>query len=143
LPPIPIASGQTGTRETDVPWRRHFLLDFDPIREHKIATDEQHRSALEQASQAYSFMKTEGCSDIVTASSGNGVHLLVQVDLPNDGPSKDLIRRIQRVVSKRFSTQQVEVECFPDAARLVRAYGTKNKKGTETNELKWRRSRIL
>lgn len=144
LAPLPIAAGQSGVKESDVPRRRHYLLDFDPLRKHKIATDEQHAAAMLQARMARDFMENEwGCDTIIVASSGNGVHLLVPVDLPNDEASKDLIRRCQRAVASRFSTAEVECECFPDAARLVRAYGTLNKKGKETDALKWRRSRLL
>lgn len=149
LPPVPIGPGE-GTKEKDVPRRRWFLLDFDPRRENKIATSNQFENARTQAANAKRFMEEEwagaGLGDeagIVMASSGNGVHLLVPVDLPNDEPSKRLIRSVQRAIAERFSTAEVEVECFPDAARLVRAYGTLNKKGTETDTLKWRRSGLL
>lgn len=143
LSPLPIAAGQSGTKETDVPRRRHFLLDFDPIRKEKIASEAQHQAALAQACAAQQFMTAEGWSGSILASSGNGVHILTPVDLPNDEPSKELIRRVQRRIAEQFSTAEVEVECFPDAARLVRAYGTINKKGRETAELKWRRSGLL
>ena len=50
---------------------------------------------------------------------------------------------MQRIVADKFSTPDVECECFPDANRLVRAYGTVNMKGTETETLKYRKSEIL
>jgi hypothetical protein len=140
LPPSPIAASQPGTKEADVPRRRWFLLDFDPLRENKLATEEQYQAAKLQATLAENFMQNE---NVLVASSGNGVHLLVPVDLPNDEPSKDLIRRMQRTVATKFSTDNVVCECFPDAARLVRSYGTLNKKGTETPTLKYRRSGLL
>jgi hypothetical protein len=143
LPPTPLAAGQSGSKEMDIPRRRHYLLDLDPIRQNKIATAEQFQLSLLQARMARDFMENEWGVQPIAASSGNGVHLLVPIDLPNDEPSKDLIRRCQRAVAERFSTAEVECECFPDAARLVRAYGTLNKKGTETEDLKWRRSGLL
>jgi hypothetical protein len=143
LPPIPLASGQSGTKEGDVLRRRHYLLDFDPIREHKIATDAQHAAALKQATLAREDMAARGWGGIVTASSGNGVHLLVPIDLPNDEASKEIVRLAQRGIARKFNTPAVECECFPDAARITRAYGTLNKKSKETPELKWRRSGIL
>lgn len=144
LPPVQIASQQSGTRETDVKRRRHFLLDFDPIRQNKLATAQQHKLAIDQATAAKNFLYAAFPNwQIVQASSGNGCHLLVAVDLPNDAESKDIVHRTQRVVSGLYSTQEVECECFADAARLVRAYGTENKKGTETSENKRRRSCVL
>jgi len=144
LAPLQIAAGQEGTKEQDVPRRRHFLLDFDPLRKNKLATEDQFQLALTQATLAKAFLcEAFQISEIGMASSGNGVHLLVPVDLPNDEPSKEFIRRAQRIVATKFNTPQVECECFADAARLVRAYGTLNKKGTETETLKWRRSQVL
>jgi hypothetical protein len=144
LPPFPITANQSGTKEKDVPRRRWFLLDADPIRTDKIATEEQYQAALKQATGARDFMASElEWEGVVMASSGNGVHLLVPVDLPNDEASKKEIHRAQKCISHRFSTPEVKIECFPDAARLVRAYGSLNKKGQETDTLKWRRSHIL
>lgn len=139
-----IGTNQSGTKEGDVPRRRWFLLDFDPIRKHKIASEDQFAEAFATATQARAFI-FEALPDVevLRASSGNGVHLLVQIDLPNDEPSKLLVRKVQRAVAERFSSPAVECECFPDAARLVRAYGTVNHKGEETETLKYRKSEIL
>lgn len=143
LTPLPIGANQSGTKEGDVPRRRHFLLDFDPVREHKIATEEQYLRAWSVATLAQLTLTEEGWNDIIAASSGNGVHLLVPVDLPNDEPTKLIVRRVQRGIADRFYHSGVEIECFPDAARLVRAYGTVNHKGEETEILKYRKSGIL
>lgn len=144
LPPLPIASGQQGTRETDVPVRRHFLIDCDPVRQNKLATDQQHSLAVTQARLAKAFLEGEGFDNIILASSGNGAHLLVPVaDLPNTPEVKEAIHRTQRVVAQKFSTRDVNIECFADSARLTRAYGTMNRKSPETEVLKWRRSKIL
>lgn len=145
LPPMPIGPGQSGTKEGDVLRRRFYLLDFDPKREHKIATESQHQAALTQATLAREFMCAEGWTGIVTASSGNGVHLLVPLtpELPNDETAKAIVRRAQRVVADKFNTPEVECDCFCDAARITRAYGTTNHKGRETVDLKWRQSRII
>ena len=143
LAPLPIGAGQSGTKEGDVPRRRHFLLDWDPIRTNKISTDEQHQAALDQAVRAREFLVSEGWTGIVTASSGNGVHLLVPVDLVNTEASKELVRRTQRTIASKFNNDKVECECFCDAARITRAYGTLNRKSRETTELKWRRSGLL
>ena len=131
------------TWEQDVPWRRSFLLDFDPKRSSKIATEEQFQAALAAAKAAKAWLEGMGWTGIVLASSGNGAHLDIPCDLPNDMASKEMVRKVQRVVSGKFSTPAVEAECFPDANRLVRAYGTVNKKGEETETLKHRLSGVL
>ncbi len=138
-----IAPGGLCTWESGVPRRRWFLMDFDPRREDKIATDAQSDAAVQAANAAKKWLEGYGWRGIALASSGNGAHLLVPCELPNDAASKELIRKVQRVISERFSNDQVEAECFPDANRLVRAYGTQNKKGAETELLTYRESMLL
>jgi hypothetical protein len=133
-----------GAKKNDIPWRRWFLLDADPVRASKIATQEQFDAAREVISKAKAWLESRGWSDIVAASSGNGCHLVVPCDLPNDQESERLVRTVQHAVSKKFSDESVVIECFPDADRLVRAYGTLNRKGAEdpANGLFHRRSGI-
>jgi hypothetical protein len=138
-----LSRGGLCTREQDVPWRRFFLLDFDPKRDSKIATHDQWSAAFDAAHRAKVWLESFGFKGIILASSGNGCHLLVPCDLPNDSEGKEIVRKVQRITSEKFSTPEVECECFPDANRLVRAYGTVNMKGTETETLKHRMSEIL
>lgn len=138
-----MSSGGLCTWENDVPFRRRFLLDFDPKRENKIATDYQWDDAYNTAVRAMAWLESYGYKGIILASSGNGCHLLVPCNLPNDPASKELVRKVQRAVSEKFSTATVECECFPDANRLVRAYGSTNKKGTPTEGMPHRLSGIL
>jgi hypothetical protein len=138
-----LSQGGLCTQETQIPHRRRFLLDFDPKREGKIATDTQWQAARQQAKAAKDWLESLGWTGIVLASSGNGCHLLVPCDLPNDVASKELVRKTQRVIAEKFSNAQVECECFADANRLVRAYGTVNMKGSEGDGLKHRPSEIL
>ena len=136
-------SGGLCTWEPDMPWRRRFLLDFDPKRENKIATDYQWNDAHNTAVRAMDWLQSYGYKGIILASSGNGCHLLVPCELPNDPASKELVRKVQRAVSEKFSTATVECECFPDANRLVRAYGSINKKGDATDKTPHRLSGII
>lgn len=138
-----LSGGGLCTWEQDVPWRRRFLLDFDPKRNVKIATHEQWTEAYEAASQAKAWLVTYGFKGVILASSGNGCHLLVPAELPNNTEGKEIVRKVQRIVADKFSTDAVECECFPDANRLVRAYGTRNMKGEETDTLTHRVSEIL
>jgi hypothetical protein len=143
LAPVPMQRPMRGTRKEDVQVRRWFLLDGDPIREQKIATPEQWQAACEVMHRAKTWLESRGWTDIVTASSGNGCHLLVPCNLPNDESAEHLVKTVQRAVSDQFSTEQVLIECFPDADRITRAYGSLNRKGKETAELKHRRSGLL
>jgi hypothetical protein len=139
----PLLRHGLGTWEQEVPWWRWFLLDCDPIREYKIATEEQFQAALKAARKAKAWLEGYGYSDIVLASSGNGVHLLVPCEQPNTPETKRMVRSVQRAVADWFSNSMVEIECFNDANRLVRCYGTTNSKGVETDALKHRKSGII
>lgn len=138
-----LSKGGLCTWEQDVPWRRYFLLDFDPKRDSKIATHGQWAAAFDAAYRSKVWLDSFGFKGIILANSGNGCHLLVPCDLPNDSEGKEIVRKVQRIVSNKFSTADAECECFPDANRLVRAYGTVNMKGAETETLKHRMSEIL
>jgi hypothetical protein len=120
-----------GTKKHDVPWRRWFLLDGDPVRTSKIATQEQFDTAREAMLKAKAWLESRGWSNIVAASSGNGCHLVVPCDLPNNKESEQLVKTVQQAVSQQFSNDRVVIECFPDADRITRAYGTLNRKGQE------------
>jgi len=136
LNPVSLAPSQMkefnfGAKKHDVPWRRWFLLDADPVRTFKIATEEQFEAAREAIAKAKAWLESRGWSGIVAASSGNGCHLVVPCELPNDEESERLVKTVQHAVSRQFSNEHVEIECFPDADRITRAYGTLNRKGKE------------
>ncbi len=120
-----------GAKKHDIPRRRWFLLDGDPVRASKIASQEQFDAAREAISNAKAWLDSRGWCNIVAASSGNGCHLVVPCDLPNDTESERLIKTVQHAVSKQFSNERAVIECFPDADRITRAYGTLNRKGEE------------
>jgi hypothetical protein len=143
LAPVPMQRYMRGTKKEDVKYRRWFLLDGDPIREQKIATDEQWQAACEVMRLAKAWLESREWTGIIIASSGNGCHLLVPCDLPNTPESEHLVKSVQRAVADRFSTREVLIECFPDADRITRAYGSLNRKGKESEELKHRRSGLL
>lgn len=150
LNPVSLAPSQMqeynfGAKKHDIPWRRWFLLDADPVRASKIATREQFDAAREAISNAKAWLESRGWSNIVAASSGNGCHLVVPCDLPNDQETERLVKTVQQAVSRQFSNERVVIECFPDADRITRAYGTLNRKGEEdpAQGLLHRRSGII
>jgi hypothetical protein len=131
LPPSQLKEFNFGAKKHDIPWRRWFLLDADPVRTHKIATQEQFEAARKAMSKAKDWLESRGWSTLVAACSGNGCHLIVPCDLPNDEESERLVKTVQHAVSRQFSTDHVVIECFPDSDRITRAYGTLNRKGVE------------
>src|ERR1035437_10136144 len=160
LNPTPLAEKAMeqgeGTKEIDVLTRRWIFLDGDSVRHtcigeklnkktsemvptySKIATDSEWQAAVSVMAKIRVELTERGWRGIVQPSSGNGCHLLIPVDLPNlkdgrvDEEVKTKITELQRILSVTYSTADVKIECFPDASRLTRAYGSLNRKSKES-----------
>lgn len=79
----------------DIVRRRWFLLNIDPTRPGGISsTETKHQAALMRIEEIADFLFSLGFRNesIVTADSGNGRHLLVRVDLPNDTENSLLLQ---------------------------------------------------
>ncbi|HKF94543.1 MAG TPA: hypothetical protein VKB96_08070, partial [Gammaproteobacteria bacterium] len=84
---------QATATDANVIRRRWLLLDFDPIRpKDTSSTDKQFKAAKDCARACYKSLKGEGWPDPVVAESGNGMHLLYALDLPNNSESRDLTK---------------------------------------------------
>jgi len=78
------------------------------------------------------------------ADSGNGGHVLIRVDLPNDDGSKQLVRQLLRSLADRFGDDEVAVDvAVSNAARITKLYGTLARKGNSTTERPYRCSGLL
>jgi phage/plasmid-associated DNA primase len=141
-----LSPGASSTGDADVIGRRWFLVDIDPIRPSGISsTDEEHTRALDVALDVAGFL-AEFCTfpAPVRADSGNGSHLLYQVDLPNDDESKTLIERGLKALASIFTGTGCDVDqTVFNASRIGRLYGTVARKGDSTSDRPHRRSRIL
>jgi hypothetical protein len=158
-------------RAEEIPDYRFCLMDGDPVRDfirdadgqpvmfpklnkrtgetvfnprrHAIATEEEWQRTLEDMKKAHAFLRAEGIEKVPLASSGNGVHALPRLDLPNTYESKVKIAALQRLVSERFSTEHTVIQCFCDDTRITRLYGSLNRKGTPSEGREWRRSGLI
>jgi hypothetical protein len=71
----------------------------------------------------------------VTAKSGNGYHLIYNIDLPNDKESADLVKAVLNALASKFDNEFAKVDTTVfNAARIVKAYGTLAAKGDSTPE---------
>jgi hypothetical protein len=154
----PMSVGE-GTKEADVLTRRYIFMDGDSVRHtvigeklnkktgelipvrSTIATDAECQAAIDVMTKVRIELTERGWNGIVQGCSGNGCHLLLPVDLPNliggkggkvDEEIKTLITTLQRILSVTYSTADIKIECFPDASRLTRAYGSLNRKAKES-----------
>jgi len=133
------------TADPDIRRRRLLLVDADAIRPAGIsATDEQHQDALGRAARVRDCLTRQGWPLPVYADSGNGGHLLYAIDLPNDDPAKELIRRALAALAHRFNTETVNIDqSVFNAARISKLYGTMVGKGDPTPGRPHRLARIL
>ena len=126
----------TTTQDNGILERRWLPLDFDAVRPSGISsTDAQHEAALERAKECRDWLVGLGFSpnSLVLADSGNGAHLLVRLDLPNDDESTALVNRCLKAADLYLSDDTVKVDCgVGNAARIWKVYGTLAAKGDST-----------
>lgn len=130
------------TADKDVTRRRLVLIDCDCERPAGIsATDGEVEAALAMAGRISSWLKAEGFPDPIRADSGNGAHLLLPIDLPND--DEGLVLRFLVGLGAKFDTDAVKVDTsVHNPARITKLYGTLAKKGDSTKDRKHRYAQI-
>ncbi|PKL59362.1 MAG: hypothetical protein CVV33_08225, partial [Methanomicrobiales archaeon HGW-Methanomicrobiales-4] len=133
------------TADVDITRRRWLPIDIDPVRPSGIPSSEaEHADALIRADSIATFLTGLGWPQPIIADSGNGAHLLYQLDLPNDDQSRTLIRSVLELLDLRFSDSRCKVDQANfNAARIWKVYGTVSRKGDPLPDRPHRRSRIL
>ena len=133
------------TSAADILRRRWLPIDIDPLRPSGVSsTDEEHGLALAKAEEIARWMAGLGFPEPVRADSGNGAHLLYRIDLPNDEAATALVKACLATLDTLFSDERVNVDTANfNAARIWKLYGTISRKGDNTPERPYRRSRII
>jgi len=135
------------TGDKNIAHRAWILIDIDPIRETGISsTTEQLKWAVELAYKILDGLQQLIKIDFtyIVASSGNGAHLLIKVNLPNDPAHAELVCRFLRYLGLRYNTDKLDVDqkVF-NAARICKVYGTTARKGDSTEDRPHRRAKLL
>jgi hypothetical protein len=133
------------TSDADILRRRWLPIDIDPLRPSGVSsTEEEHDLALAKAEEVARWIAGLGFPDPIRADSGNGAHLLYPIDLPNDERATALVKACLTTLDTLFSDERVSVDTANfNAARIWKLYGTVSRKGDNTPERPYRRSRIL
>jgi len=133
------------TSDADILRRCWLPIDIDPLRPSGVSsTDEEHGLALAKADEVARWIAGLGFPDPVRADSGNGAHLLYRIDLSNDEAATGLVKSCLATLDTLFSDERVNVDTANfNAARIWKLYGTISRKGDNTPERPYRRSRIL
>jgi hypothetical protein len=136
------------TADHDILRRRWLPIDCDPVRPSGISsTDEEHQKSLDLAKIIARYLHDElgiSTDSLILADSGNGAHLLVSIDLPNDDDSRILVERCLKGLAHRFNTDTVKVDTSTfNAARIFKLYGTVARKGDSIPDRPHRMSNII
>ena len=127
---------QTTTSDNDILKRTKLLIDIDPVRSAGIsATDEEIGHARIVTKEVFNYLKSLSWPAPTSAESGNGFHLLYNIDLPNSKDVTELIKAVLKTLSDKFDTEKAKVDrSVFNAARIVKAYGSLAAKGDSTPE---------
>jgi hypothetical protein len=88
------------------------------------------------------FLRAQGWPDPVLADSGNGFHLLNQIDLPADDGG--LVQRVLAAIATRLDTELVKIDrAVHNPARLCKLPFTWARKGDPTGNRPHRQARLL
>ena len=132
------------TADKDVLRRRWIFIDFDPVRPAGISSsDEESAAALERAESCRARLLSRGIPSLL-ANSGNGAHVLIPIDWPNDQSSTDLIKAFLALIDAKFSDERVKADTgMVGASHLIKLYGTLARKGDCIPERPHRRSHLI
>ena len=122
-----------------------MYIDIDPIRPAGISsTEEEHDAAIAKAYYIRDDMKEHGWYEPVICDSGNGASLLYKIDMENNKEALDSVKNVLNAMDYFFSDEKIQIDqAVFNAARIVKLYGTKAKKGDSTGDRPHRDSKIL
>lgn len=129
----------------DIVRRCFVLIDLDPDRSAGIsASNEEFEKAHLKAVDLYRYLMNEGFKEPIITRSGNGWHVYVTCDMPNDDEHNELVKRFLQSLSNMFSGGGVEIdEKVFNPARIDKLIGTWAKKGANSEERPWRIADIV
>lgn len=133
------------TTDGDITRRKLVLIDLDPNRASGIsASDAEFEKAHLKAVAIYRYLMNEGFREPLITKSGNGWHIYVACDMPNDDEHNEIIKRFLQSLGKMFSDSEVEIdEKVFNPARIDKLIGTWAKKGANSQERPWRLATIV
>lgn len=142
---IGLKKGDPTTHDNEVAARRWMLIDVDPRRSKGISsTDKEIQAARATAMLIKSELEANGWAGIVEALSGNGIHLLLRIDMPNDEATRKQLHAFYAYLSDKYTDDKCIVDpVIFNAARVVKLYGTMTRKGDPTPDRPHRRSTII
>jgi len=141
LNPDALTPAYNAAADEDIARRVGLLVDLDPPRATDTnSTDAEKAAAREQADAVREYLGSRNWPEPTLCDSGNGWHMLYQVDLPNDDHSTELVRGVLARLKQLFP--MVDSGNF-NPSRVCKLYGSWARKGPHSDERPWRRSAIV
>lgn len=139
-----LPKGESGGN-SDILCRRFLMIDLDPVRISGVSsTDAEKEAAADVADSVHLHLGGLGFMPPIAIDSGNGVHLLYRIDLPNDHESDALVKGVLLYVSSRFTSSTVSIDTqVYNAARMTKVPGTWARKGDHTQDRPHRRASFI
>ena len=135
------------TQDSDILSRRWLPIDIDARRPAGISsTDAEHDGAIRTARDVRMYLEAAGVphDSVAIGDSGNGGHVLVRIDEPNDAASMELVKQCLEALAARFDTDAVSIDrAVFNAARIWKLPGTIARKGDNTTTRPHRIARLL
>lgn len=124
------------TSDNDIINRDWFLVDIDCKRSAGVSsTETEKQQSKDMANNVFSYLRDMGFPSPVVCDSGNGVHLLYKINMPNDELSKTILQNCLQALDLFFSNDKAEIDkSVFNAARITKLYGTFARKGKSTEE---------
>jgi archaellum biogenesis ATPase FlaH len=138
-------NGAKTTKDDNILKRNFVLVDLDPERVSGVsASNEEFEYAHLKAVDVYKYLIGVGFSEPIICVSGNGYHLYVSCDMPNDDAHHTLVNNFLKSLGNMFSDSHVDIDqSVGNAANLTKLMGTWAKKGSCTQDRPWRQSRFV
>lgn len=139
--PIP----NQGVKDPDIARRTRVLIDLDRAGKPKDPADDQELSAaFDVCSEIEQFISQTFLVDPFKVMSGNGYHLYLPFDQPNDASSADQCKQLLRSLHHRFSNKRIQVDItVHNASRITKVPGTIARKGTASQSRPYRMARVV
>jgi hypothetical protein len=122
-------------KDADIVRRRFLLVDLDRADTGAPATADEIVEVFKVAGQIerdYFFSKE---LDPITVNSGNGAHIYIPIDLPNDEASKLLCQKMLQALAAKYDTPTVKVDTSVfNAGRITKVPGSVARKGLEVED---------
>jgi hypothetical protein len=122
-------------KDADIVRRRFLLVDLDRADTGAPATTDEINEVFQVAGQIErEYFFSQGL-DPITVNSGNGAHIYIPIDLPNDEASKLLCQKMLQALAAKYDTPTVKVDTSVfTAGRITKVPGSVARKGLEVED---------